>query len=947
MSAKRLYLIDGSGYIFRAFHALPPMTRSDGTPVNAVYGYASMLLKLLDDLREHGSEELIAVVFDAKRTTFRNALYSLYKAQRPEPPEELKPQFALIREATRAFNIPCVEMEGFEADDLIATYARIARDQGIDVCIISADKDLMQLIKPGVTMRDPIKNRDIGPEQVQEKFGVGPDKVIEVQALAGDSSDNIPGVPGIGVKTAAELILKYGDVETLLKSTAEIKQPKRRENLETHAELALLSKKLVTLEDKVPLEVGLDQLHWKQPDPETLLKFVLEQGFKSLIPRVAAKMAADGVKEQAAIDFQKRVGERPSGPTTTSAAAHLPDQTAPIDRAAYETIQTTAALEAWMVRARASGWVAVDTETDGLDPMQAKLVGVSLSIEPGSGAYIPLRHVGSKAQGTLDLDANSTDAPPQIPVAEAIGILKPVLEDPSILKIGHNIKFDMHILGREGINVHPVDDTMVMCYVLEASPQVRHGMDDAVERHLGHKTITFAEVCGTGKNQITFDKVPLDKATAYAAEDADVTRRLYAKLRPRIVADKLVTVHETMDRPLIPVLREMERKGILVDPSVLDGLSKDFAKRMADLEIQIHELAGGPFNIASPKQLGEILFERMSLPGGKKSAKTGAYGTDAEVLEELAAQGHDLPARVLDWRQLSKLKSTYTDALAKVINPTTKRVHTCFAQTIASTGRLSSVDPNLQNIPIRTEDGRKIRQAFVAPKGRTLLSADYSQIELRLVAHVADVKRLKLAFKNGEDIHAATASEMFNVPVEGMDPMVRRSAKAINFGIIYGISGFGLARQLGIPRGEAQTYIDAYFAKFPEIRTYMEITKASARREGFVTTLFGRKIFTPGINDKNPNMRGFAERAAINAPIQGGAADIIKRAMIRLPQALRNAGLETDMLLQVHDELVFEVPDGELDSAKPVIKRIMEEAAHLDVPLTVDVGTGHNWAEAH
>jgi len=947
MTAKRLYLIDGSGYIFRAFHALPPMTRGDGTPVNAVYGYASMLLKLLDDLREHGSEELIAVVFDAKRTTFRNALYSLYKAQRPEPPEELKPQFALIREATRAFNIPCVEMEGFEADDLIATYARIARDQGIDVCIISADKDLMQLIKPGVTMRDPIKNRDIGPEQVQEKFGVGPDKVIEVQALAGDSSDNIPGVPGIGVKTAAELILKYGDVETLLKSTAEIKQPKRRENLETHAELALLSKKLVTLEDKVPLEVGLDRLHWKQPDPETLLKFVLEQGFKSLIPRVAAKMAADGVKEQAAIDFQTRVGERPSGPTTTSAAAHLPDQTAPIDRAAYETIQTTAALEAWMARARASGWIAVDTETDGLDPMQAKLVGVSLSIEPGSGAYIPLRHVGSKAQGTLDLDANSTDAPPQIPVAEAISILKPVLEDSSILKIGHNIKFDMHILGREGINVHPVDDTMVMCYVLEASPQVRHGMDDAVERHLSHKTITFAEVCGTGKNQITFDKVPLDKATAYAAEDADVTRRLYAKLRPRIVADKLVTVHETMDRPLIPVLREMERKGILVDPSVLDGLSKDFAKRMADLEIQIHGLAGGAFNIASPKQLGEILFERMSLPGGKKSAKTGAYGTDAEVLEELAAQGHDLPARVLDWRQLSKLKSTYTDALAKVINPTTKRVHTCFAQTIASTGRLSSVDPNLQNIPIRTEDGRKIRQAFVAPKGRTLLSADYSQIELRLVAHVADVKRLKLAFKNGEDIHAATASEMFNVPVEGMDPVVRRSAKAINFGIIYGISGFGLGRQLGIPRGEAQTYIDAYFAKFPEIRTYMEITKASARREGFVTTLFGRKIFTPGINDKNPNMRGFAERAAINAPIQGGAADIIKRAMIRLPQALRNAGLETDMLLQVHDELVFEVPDGEIDLAKPLIKRIMEEAAHLDVPLTVDVGTGHNWAEAH
>ncbi len=948
-AAKRIYLIDGSGYIFRAFHALPPMTRADGTPVNAVYGYSSMLMKLLDDLREHGSDELIAVVFDAKRATFRNKIYELYKAHRPEAPEELKPQFAIIREATRAFNIPCVEMEGFEADDLIATYARLARAKNIDVRIISADKDLMQLIKPGVSMRDPIKNRDIGPEQVQEKFGVTPDKVVEVQALAGDSSDNIPGVPGIGVKTAAELILKYGDVETLLKSTAEIKQPKRRENLETHAELALLSKQLVTLQDHVPVDVGLDELHWKQPDAEVLLKFVMEQGFKSLIPRVAAKLAADGVKEQAAADFQKRAGEGPAEPAakTASLALHLPDRTGAIDRGAYETIQTAKALEAWARRAQAGGWIAVDTETDGLDPMQANLVGVSLSIEVGSGAYIPLRHVGSKAEGTLDLDANATDAPPQIPVAEAVRILKPILEDPSILKIGHNIKFDMHILSREGINVAPVDDTMVMCYVLEASPQVRHGMDDAVERHLGHKTITFAEVCGTGKNQITFDKVALGKATAYAAEDADVTRRLYAKLKPRLVSDRLVAVYETMDRPLIPVLREMERKGILVDPGVLGDLSKDFAKRMADYETEIHKLAGETFNIASPKQLGEILFDRMSLPGGRKSAKTGAYGTDAEVLEELAAQGHDLPARVLDWRQLSKLKSTYTDALAKVINPATKRVHTCFAQTIASTGRLSSMDPNLQNIPIRTEDGRKIRRAFMAPKGRILVSADYSQIELRLVAHVADVKRLKEAFKNGEDIHAATASEMFNVPIEGMDPMVRRNAKAINFGIIYGISGFGLARQLGIPRGEAQSYIDAYFGKFPEIRAYMEETKAEARRRGFVTTLFGRKIFTPGINDKNPNMRGFSERAAINAPIQGGAADIIKRAMIRLPGALTAAGLETDMLLQVHDELVFEVPAGELDEAKSVIKRVMEAAAHLSVPLTVDVGSGHNWAEAH
>jgi DNA polymerase-1 len=944
MPAKRLYLIDGSGYIFRAYFAIKDIKpRSDGVSVNAVYGFSSMLIKLLDDLRDTSVEELIAVVFDSKRETFRNEIYPDYKAHRPPPPDDLIPQFGLIREATKAFNVCCLEMEGYEADDVIATYARRGAAEGMDVVIISADKDLMQLIRPGVTMRDPMKGATIGPEQVQEKFGVPPDKVVEVQALAGDSTDNVPGVPGIGIKTAAELINQFGDLETLLARAGEIKQPKRRENLQTHAELARISKKLVTLSDQVPIEVPLDELKWKAPAPEPLFAFLEAQEFKSLIPRVAAKLAADTAKD----DFAKRVGERPAGPTVTSAPMHLPEDGTIVDRGAYETLQTARALEAWMARARKVGWMAVDTETDGLDPMQAKLVGVSLSVEMGSGAYIPLRHLGTKVQGTLALDDTATDAPPQIPVAEAVRLLKPVLEDPTILKIGHNIKFDMHILAREGINVAPVDDTMVLSYVLDASPQVRHGMDDAVARHLGHTTITFAEVCGTGKNQITFDKVPLDKATPYAAEDADVTRRLYAKLKPRLVSEHLVSVYETMDRPLIPVLREMERKGVLVDPGVLEGLSQDFARRMADLETEIHKLAGEPFNIASPKQLGEILFERMSLAGGKKSAKTGAWGTDADVLEELAAQGHDLPARVLDWRQLSKLKSTYTDALAKVINPATKRVHTCFAQTIAATGRLSSVDPNLQNIPIRTEDGRKIRKAFVAPKGRTIVSADYSQIELRLVAHVADVKRLKLAFKNGEDIHAATASEMFNVPIEGMDPMVRRSAKAINFGIIYGISGFGLARQLGIPRGEAQSYIEAYFAKFPEIRAYMEETKALARRQGFVTTLFGRKIWTPGINDKNPNMRGFAERAAINAPIQGGAADIIKRAMIRLPDALRDAGLAADMLLQVHDELLFEVPDGEIAPATPIIKRVMEGAAHLDVPLTVDVGSGHNWADAH
>lgn len=939
MSAKRLFLIDGSGYIFRAFHALPPMTRADGTPVNAVYGYSGMLMKLLDDLRNHDDEELIAVLFDTKRQTFRSEIYDQYKAHRPEPPEELKPQFTLIREATRAFNVPYFEMEGYEADDLIATLARRGREAGIEVTIISADKDLMQLIRPGVAMRDPMKNRDIGPEQVKEKFGVDPDKVVDVQALAGDSSDNIPGVPGIGVKTAAELILKYGDVETLLAHAAEIKQPKRRENLQTHAELARISKKLVTLDDSVPLEVALADLEWKQPDPETLLDFVATQGFKSLIPRVNAKIAADGAKTAAS--RAKTADGAPAVVAMQAADAH-----APINRDGYETIQTVTALEDWMRRARATGWMAVDTETDGLDPLQAKLVGVSLSIEPGTGAYIPLRHVGTTAQGTLALDGAASEAPPQIPVADALRILKPVLEDETVLKIGHNIKYDMHILAREGIHVAPVDDTMVISYVLE-SGQHRHGMDELARLHLDHTNIAFSDVCGSGKSQITFDRVPLDKATPYAAEDADVTRRLYAKLKPRLATERLVSVYETMDRPLIPVLQTMEHKGVLVDAGVLNDLTKDFTKRMADLETEIHALAGESFNIASPKQLGEILFERMSLPGGKKSSKTGAYGTDAEVLEELAAQGHDLPARVLDWRQLSKLKSTYTDALAKAINPETGRVHTSFAQTIAATGRLSSVDPNLQNIPIRTEDGRKIRTAFVAPKGKTLLSADYSQIELRLVAHVADVKRLKEAFKNGEDIHAATASEMFDVPIEGMDPMVRRRAKAINFGIIYGISGFGLARQLGIPRGEAQSYIEAYFAKFPEIRAYMEETKALARRQGFVTTLFGRKCWTPGINDKSPNMRGFAERAAINAPIQGGAADIIKRAMIRLPAALTAAGLKAEMLLQVHDELVFEVPDGEIEATGPVVRRIMESAAHLDVPLTVDVGIGPTWADAH
>ena len=937
---QRLYLIDGSGYIFRAFHALPPMTRPDGTPVNAVYGFANMLMKLMDDLRDASVEESIAVVFDTKRHTFRSEIYKEYKAHRPEPPDELKPQFAIIRDAVRAFNVCCLEMEGFEADDLIATYAKVAQDANIDVVVISADKDMMQLIRPGVTMIDPMKNRTIGPEQVMEKFGVLPEKVIDVQALAGDSSDNVPGVPGIGVKTAAELITQYGDLETLLKNAGEIKQPKRRENLVNNAELARISKQLVTLRDDVEISVPLEKLKWVEPDLDTLLNFIAAQGFKSLLNKVTARLGGNGHSLQKVHESAPGAIDAPAQPKA-AVASIVP--TAEPWPGTYETVTTLADLQRWVGTAAANGWVAVDTETTGLDPMQAKLVGVSLSITPGSACYIPLRHTGSAPAGTLDLAGDA--APPQIAVKDALAALKPLLEDPGVLKIGHNIKFDMHVLAREGIDVAPVDDSMVISYVLESAGH-GHGMDELAELHIRHNTIKFADVCGSGKNQITFDRVPLDKATAYAAEDADVTRRLYALLKPRLREERLLTVYENMDRAMIGVLKDMEARGILVDKKVLGTLSNDFGTRMATLETEIHKLAGEPFNVNSPKQLGEILFERMSLPGGKKG-KTGAYATGAEVLDELAAQGHDLPARVLDYRQLSKLKSTYTDALMEEINRDTGRVHTCFAQTIASTGRLSSVDPNLQNIPIRTEDGRKIRTAFVAPKGKTLLSADYSQIELRLVAHVADVKALKRAFKDGEDIHAATASEMFGVPIKGMDPMIRRRAKAINFGIIYGISGFGLARQLGIPRGEAQEYINAYFAKFPEIRDYMEETKTSARKQGFVTTLFDRRIYIPGINDKNPNMRGFGERAAINAPIQGGAADIIKRAMIKLPGALKDAGLSALMLLQVHDELVFEVVDAEIDKTSKIVKATMEAAAQLDIPLTVDVGTGPNWAEAH
>ena len=920
MTAKRLYLIDGSGYIFRAFHALPEMKRPDGTPVNAVYGFCTMLQKLLDDLRDHSAEELMAVIFDAKRLTFRNEIYDKYKAQRPEAPEELVPQFAIIREAVRAFNVPCLEMEGFEADDLIATYAKLASAQGIEeTVVISADKDLMQLVRPGVRMRDPIKNRDIGPEQVMERFGVPPDKVTDVQALAGDSSDNVPGVPGIGVKTAAELILQYGDLENLLAHAGEIKQPKRRENLLAHADTARMCKKLVTLHEEVPVTVPLQDLAWKMPDMERLSAFIAAQGFKSMLARVTTRMS------------ESKPGAAQSVPVAASVSG----------KGAYAIVQNAKDLAPWINEAVATGVLALAVTTDIDDPIRGQMVGIALSTAPGRGCYVPLRHAGG-VQGALDLGGT---APEQIAVADLVAALKPVLENPGILKIGHDIKFALHVLAREGLTVAPIDDTMVLCFVLEGS-KPGHTLADVALSQIEHTPMAIEEVCGTGKSKVTFINAPLDKAAAYAAEAADVAYRLYQRLKPRLAADHLVRVYETMDRPLIPILRAMENEGILVDAMFLKTLSADFGKRIAEFETQIHKLAGEQFNIGSPKQLGEILFERMALPGGKKG-KTGAYGTGADVLEELAAQGHDLPARVLDWRQLSKLKSTYTDALQEEINPKTGRVHTTFAATIAGTGRLSSVNPNLQNIPIRTEEGRKLRAAFVVPKGMKLLSADYSQIELRLIAHVADVKALKQAVRNGEDIHAATASQMFNTPIKGMDPQVRSRAKAINFGIIYGISGFGLAAQLGIPRNEAQAYINSYFEKFPEIRDYMERTKAEARKQGYVTTLFGRRCWIPYIGDKNPAMRGFGERAAINAPIQGGAADIIKRAMIRVPAALKDAGLKTRMILQVHDELVFEAPAAEADQAEIIVRKVMEGAAHLDIPLTVDVGAGPSWAEAH
>ncbi len=949
MSGKgRVYLVDGSGYIFRAYHALPPLTRkSDGMPMGAVSGFCNMLNKLLDDVRAEAGTEHLAVIFDTARKTFRSDIYPEYKAHRPPPPEDLVPQFGLIRDAVRAFNVPTFEMQGFEADDLIATYARLARADGYEVVIVSSDKDLMQLVGDGVTMLDPMKQRTIGPDQVFEKFGVAPDRVIDVQALAGDSSDNVPGVPGIGVKTAAQLIDEYGDLDSLLARAGEIKQNKRRENLIEFADLARVSRDLVTLRTDVPVEGNMDDFALTPPDPTALFGFLQDMELTTLAKRLRGRFG------------DVELPDAPAKAGTPNAAV---DTAPPPSESNYTAVQTLAALNDWIARAEAAGAVAFDTETTGLDAMQVDLVGFSLSIEPGEACYVPLAHItvsAAPAQGAFDLGdggaggdgdgsagGETTPLADQIPFDQALAVLKSLLENPGVLKIGQNIKYDALIMARHDIAIAPIDDTMLLSFVLDAGVH-GHGMDNLSQHHLDITPVPFKQVVGSGKAQITFDQVPLDAAVRYAAEDADITLRLHRVLKPRLAAEKMVAVYETMERPLEPVLVAMEQAGIKVDATVLAGLSEDFARRMAALEIDIHKLAGHEFNIASPKQLGEVLFGEMALEGGKKSSKTGAWSTDADVLDKLAEDGHDLPVRVLEWRQLAKLKGTYTDALQAQINPRTGRVHTSYAMAGAATGRLASTDPNLQNIPIRTEDGRKIRTAFVAREGCTLLAADYSQIELRLLAHVADMASLKQAFHDGIDIHALTASQVFGVPVEGMDSETRRRAKAINFGIVYGISAFGLARQLGIGRREAQDYIDAYFEQYPGIRDYMETTKEFCRANGYVETIFGRRCHLAGINDKNPMKRGFNERAAINAPLQGAAADVIKRAMVRLPDALNGAGLNATMMLQVHDELLFEVPDAEIDDTIKVVKRIMEGAAHLSVPLVVDCGIGPDWGAAH
>ena len=921
-----LHLIDGSAFIFRAYHALPPLTRkSDGLPVGAVSGFVNMLQRYIEGNTGANAATHVAVIFDKGSHTFRNDMYDQYKANRDAMPEDLRPQIPLTRDATRAFNIACEEIEGFEADDIIATLAHQARDAGGRVTILSSDKDLMQLVGGGVEMLDPMKNKRIDTDGVREKFGVGPERVVDVQALAGDSVDNVLGAPGIGIKTAALLINEFGDLESLLDRAGEIKQPKRRETLIENRAQIELSKKLVQLDCDMDLPFDLESLEIRDPVTDDLMAFLAEMEFRTVTKRIADKLGVDApVVEVAA--------------PTQAAAPEAVD----FDADKYECVRDVAALQVWIDRIREHGFVAVDTETTALNEMKATLVGISLCVTAGEACYIPLTHKAGQAD---DLFGTDDLADGQMGMDECLALLKQVLEDPAILKIGQNMKYDAKIFARVGVAVAPIDDTMLMSYAMNAGLH-NHGMDTLSERYLGHTPIPIKPLLGTGKSAITFDRVPVDDAVKYAAEDADITLRLWQQFKPQLHSKKVTTVYETLERPLVPVLAQMEMHGVKVDRDTLSRMSNAFSQKMAGLEAEIHEKAGRSFNVGSPKQLGEILFDEMELPGGKKG-KTGAYATGADVLEDLATE-HEMPGLVLDWRQLSKLKSTYTDALQEHINAETGRVHTSYSIAGANTGRLASTDPNLQNIPIRSEEGRRIREAFIADDGKVLVALDYSQIELRILAHIADIPALKQAFKDGHDIHAMTASEMFDVPLEDMTPDIRRQAKAINFGVIYGISGFGLARNLRIPRSEAQGFIDRYFERFPGIRKYMDDTVAFAKEHSYVQTLFGRKINTPEINAKGPHA-GFAKRAAINAPIQGTAADVIRRAMVRMPDAIKD--MPAKMLLQVHDELIFEVEDGAQDALIDVARDVMENASDpavkLDVKLAVDAGQGANWAQAH
>ncbi len=992
-TGDHVFLVDGSSYIFRAYHALPPLNRkSDGLQVNAVLGFCNMLWKLLRDMPPGDKPTHLAIIFDKSEVTFRNELYPDYKAHRPPAPDDLIPQFALIREAVKAFDLPCLEQSGFEADDLIATYVREAVERGATATIVSSDKDLMQLVTDRVTMYDTMKDRRLGIPEVIEKFGVPPEKVVEVQALAGDSVDNVPGVPGIGVKTAAQLLIEYGDLETLLARASEIKQPKRREALLENAEKARISRKLVQLDGHVTLEVPLEELAVHEPDSKRLIAFLKAMEFSGLTKRVAeyfeadvsavmpdARLAAGGAgaaddgferaPQAAANTSSSSTGSLPlfggKNPPRPGAAplAKAPDndnltpkaladaraaaaRDSKFDRSKYATLRTLPELQKWIARAKDLGHVAVVSTTSSFDPMQAELTGFALALGPNDACYVPLTH---KKEGDGSGLFSGGLAPDQITEQDALAALKPLFADNGVLKISDDMKFNTLLFAQHGIEVAAIDDITLISYVLNAG-RMNHGIDDLSENWLGHTPIARADIVGSGKNRLTYDQVSIERATEHAAEEADIAFRLWHVLKPRLVSEHMGAVYETLERPMVGVLARMERRGISIDRQTLSRLSGDFAQTAARVEAEIQELAGEPINIGSPKQLGDILFGKMGLPGGTKT-KTGAWSTSAEILDDLAEQGHDFPKKILEWRQVTKLKSTYTDALPTFVNPQTHRVHTTYALAATTTGRLSSNDPNLQNIPVRTEDGRKIRRAFVATPGHKLVSADYSQIELRLLAEIADIPVLRQAFQDGLDIHAMTASEMFGVPIKDMPGEVRRRAKAINFGIIYGISAFGLANQLGIPREEASAYIKKYFERFPGIRAYMDATRDFCREHGYVATLFGRKCHYPDIKASNPSIRSFNERAAINARLQGSAADIIRRAMIRMEGALKQKKLSAQMLLQVHDELIFEVPEEEVAATLPVVQHVMQDAPFpavaMAVPLHVDARAAANWDEAH